>query len=157
MKSKGATFAPSNRLGRSYPSRVIVVALILLATFNGLGVSSLLSKIRSAISSVDHPFVGGASSPAIPSIDAEAVASSSAVTSKLRRYLEPNDGGIHACARFSTGYEAMHLVQWLYYHRRVGISFFHLYVANSYLFRRSIALPFILVIFGDISDSFNDI
>jgi hypothetical protein len=37
----------------------------------------------------------------------------------------PN-GGIHGCARFSTRYEASHLVRWLYYHKRVGISYFHM-------------------------------
>ena len=49
---------------------------------------------------------------------------------QLQRYLEVTDGGIHACARFSTRYEATHLVEWLYYHKRVGISFFHLYVTS---------------------------
>ena len=37
-------------------------------------------------------------------------------------------GGIHGCARFSTKYEARYLVPWLHYHKRLGISHFHLYV-----------------------------
>lgn len=56
-----------------------------------------------------------------------------AASSKLQRYLKVNGGGIHACARFSTRYEANDLIQWLYYHKRVGISFFHMCVLVSLL------------------------
>ena len=34
---------------------------------------------------------------------------------------------IHACTRFTTRYEAPHLLPWLAFHRRVGVDHFHLY------------------------------
>jgi Glycosyltransferase family 92 len=40
-------------------------------------------------------------------------------------------GGIHGCVRFSTKYEANHIIPWLYYHKRLGISHFHLYFDSS--------------------------
>lgn len=40
-----------------------------------------------------------------------------------------NDDGpiIHACARFSLRYELPHILPWLFYHERLGISHFYLY------------------------------
>ena len=47
---------------------------------------------------------------------------------KLQRFMnEVKDGGIHACARISTRYEAKYLIPWIYYHKRLGISVFHFY------------------------------
>ena len=46
---------------------------------------------------------------------------------ELRNHLQVKEGGIHACARFSTRYEAKYLIPWLYYHKRIGISYFHMY------------------------------
>lgn len=39
----------------------------------------------------------------------------------------PSVGGIHGCVRFSTKYEARHVIPWLHYHKRLGFSHFHLY------------------------------
>ena len=35
--------------------------------------------------------------------------------------------GIHGCTRMTLRYEAQHVISWLYYHKSIGVSFFHLY------------------------------
>lgn len=110
-QSKCAKSASSHCLHLSSPSLFAVIALIVITNLN-LSLLTENSMIYTAASNFDCPGISAITIPA----------------SKLRRYLEVTDGGVHACARFSTRYEASHLIQWLYYHKRIGISFFHLYV-----------------------------
>lgn len=117
---KGAKSPASHRFHLSYPAFVVFAALIIVTNLN-LSLTSEKSTMNSLASILDCPRTRAATTIA---------------ASKLRRYLEVTDGGIHACARFSTRYEASHLIQWLYYHKRIGISFFYLYVIGVlYSFR----------------------
>lgn len=142
MKDTNAKSAASARSSLSYPSCIVVIALIVLTTLNSFGATNLTATIMKlpcnctvdssrttgsvpakAISIPEAKTISTPEAKAISTVDATA-----APASKLQRYLNVNDGGIHACAKFTTRYEASHLIPWLYYHRRVGISFFHLYV-----------------------------
>lgn len=141
MKDTGTKSAALARSSLSYPSCIVVVALIVLTTLNSLGATNLTSTMMKlpcnctldssrtacepakAISIPEAKAISTPEAKAISTVDATAAAAS-----KLQRYLKVTDGGIHACAKFTTRYEASHLIPWLYYHRRVGISFFHLYV-----------------------------
>lgn len=128
-----AKLATSDHVRSSRPSHIVLVALTMIAAatfsiYRMLNMRCLVLSLSAYNKESVESKAATASPTTTPANDSDVTAAAVSRVGRPSFLEEVTDGGIHACARISTRYEASHLLQWLYYHKRIGISFFHLYV-----------------------------